>query len=177
MSDHANAQRPMTSTLQRSLASHPWVKNLLIAISASTITWAVAVAAGPQKSKSADVPLAARVRHFDQAIVDKKPWGTLRWLMNAQIDPEAGMTFGIAENLPDISAPMHVHANSEEVLYVLSGTCEQRLGNETVILKAGDTIRIPAGVPHSAKGLGTEPTRAVVVYNTGHRQFAVVEGK
>jgi mannose-6-phosphate isomerase-like protein (cupin superfamily) len=129
-------------------------------------------AAGP---KSADIPLAARVRHLSQAAVDKTPWGTLCWLMNAQIDPEAAMTVGLAENLPNISAPMHVHANSEEVIHILSGSCEQRMGNETVILKAGDTLRIPAGVPHCAKGLGAEPSRAVVVYNTGHRQFAVVK--
>ena len=46
-----------------------------------------------------------------------------------------------------------------------------------MILKAGDALRIHAGVPHAAKALGKEPMRAVVVYNTGQRQFAEVEEK
>ena len=149
-----------------------WGRGVLWMTAGAAIAVVVTGAAGP---KSAAVPLAERVRHFEQATVEKKPFGTLTWLMNAQIEPGSAMTVGLAENLPDISAPMHIHANSEEVVHILSGSCEQRMGNETVILKAGDTLRIPVGVPHCAKGLGTEPSRAVIVYNTGHRQFAVVK--
>ena len=59
---------------------------------------------------------------------------------------------------------------------VLSGRCEQRVGKETVILKAGDALRAPAGVPHQAKVLGNEPFRSIVAYNTGERTFTVVKG-
>jgi mannose-6-phosphate isomerase-like protein (cupin superfamily) len=46
-----------------------------------------------------------------------------------------------------------------------------------VILKAGDTLRIPAGMPHQAKAIGSEPLKSLVVYNTGNRQFTLVKEK
>jgi quercetin dioxygenase-like cupin family protein len=122
----------------------------------------------------ANQPLAARVHSFDQVAEDKSPWGSLRWLMNAKLEPGSGLTLGVVDLNAGQSNPLHVHTNSDEVIYVLSGRCEQRVGKETVILKAGDALRVPAGVPHQAKVLGNEPLRSVVVYNTGERQFTVV---
>jgi quercetin dioxygenase-like cupin family protein len=119
-------------------------------------------------------PLAERVQRFDRVPADKSPWGSLHWLMNAKLDPGSGITLGVAELNVGQSNPLHVHTNSDEVIYVLSGSCEQRVGNETVILKPGDALRVPAGVPHQAKVLGNEPFRSVVAYNTGERQFTVV---
>ena len=142
---------------------------------------AAAVLAGDEKKPAAQPPAAAaapaalRVQSFDKVVEEKTAWGTLRWLMNAKLDPAAGITLGEARTEPGQSNPLHMHANSEEVIYVLSGSCEHRIGKETVILKAGDALRIPPGVPHAAKALGKEPLRAIVVYNTGQRQFAEVK--
>jgi len=143
----------------------------LLIISAGMIGWAIARAAEPGK------PLAARVQHENQMPVENKPWATLRWLMNGKIDPESSLTLGISDAFPNMQAPLHIHANSDEVIYILSGSCEQRVGNETVVLKPGDVIRVPAGVPHCAKTLGSEPVRSIVVYNSGNRQFKAVEEK
>jgi quercetin dioxygenase-like cupin family protein len=71
---------------------------------------------------------------------------------------------------------MHTHPGVAEYLHVLSGSCEQRVGDAWVTMKAGDTIRIPPGVPHMAR-TGEEPCRVVVVYNAGRRTFVVVEEK
>jgi quercetin dioxygenase-like cupin family protein len=119
-------------------------------------------------------PLSSRVQSFDRAAEDKSAWGSLRWLVNAKLDPGSGLTLGIAELNVGQSSPLHVHTNSDEVIYVLSGQCEERVGKETVVLKAGDALRVPAGEPHQAKVLGNEPCRSVVAYNTGERQFTVV---
>jgi quercetin dioxygenase-like cupin family protein len=126
---------------------------------------------------AAEAPPAAptRVQSYDKVAEEKTAWGSLRWLMNAKLDPAAGITLGEARTEPGQSNPLHMHANSEEVIYVISGSCAHRIGKETVILKAGDALRIPAGVPHAAKALGKEPMRAIVVYNTGQRQFAEVK--
>jgi len=122
-----------------------------------------------------DKPLRDRVQSFDGVAEEKSAWGSLRWLMNSKLDPQATLTLGIVELNAGQSNPLHVHSNSDEVIYVLSGSGEQRVGRETVILKAGDTLRIPAGTPHAARVLGREPLRAVVVYNTGERQFTPVQ--
>jgi len=97
--------------------------------------------------------------------------------MTGKIDPQSNMTLGIAELNPGKSNPAHVHDNCEEVIYILSGSCEQRVGERTVVMKAGDTLHIPAGVPHTARALGNEPMRSVVAYNAGDRHFKAVEGK
>ncbi|HWX19920.1 MAG TPA: cupin domain-containing protein [Candidatus Binatia bacterium] len=122
----------------------------------------------------ANPPLAARVQSLNRVAEDKSTWGSLRWLMNAKLEPGSPLTLGVVELNVGQSNPLHVHSNSDEVIYVLSGRCEQRVGKETVILKAGDALRVPAGVPHQAKVLGHESLRSVVVYNTGERQFTVV---
>jgi quercetin dioxygenase-like cupin family protein len=120
-------------------------------------------------------PLADRVQSLDKVAEEKSAWGSLRWLVNAKLDPPSGITLGDVTTNPGQSNPLHVHGNSDEVIYVLSGMCEQRVGKETVILKAGDALRIPPGVPHTARALGKTPMRAVVVYNTGQRQFTPVQ--
>jgi quercetin dioxygenase-like cupin family protein len=113
------------------------------------------------------------VQHLDAIKPDEQPWGALRWMMNSRIDPQAGQTFGVAELKPGQRNPRHLHPNCEELLYVLSGSCEHLVGNRKVTLKAGDLIRIPRGVPHQAIVLGNQPFRAVVSYDSPDRQMVV----
>lgn len=153
------------------------VSRSCMALLAVAALLAAAVLAGDEEKPAAEppataaAPAAPRVQSFDKVAEEKAAWGSLRWLMNAKLDPAAGITLGDVTINPGQSNPLHVHGNSEEVIYVLSGSCEHRVGKDTLLLKAGDALRIPAGVPHAAKALGKQPMRAVVVYNTGQRQF------
>lgn len=72
--------------------------------------------------------------------------------------------------------PLHSHPNCEEFLYVLSGSCEHKLGEETVMLQPGDTIRIPRDVRHWARAVGDEPVLALIMFSTGKRQAVDHEG-
>ena len=110
------------------------------------------------------------VQEFDKVEPQEYPWGWIRWLMNAEIDPDAEMTFGMVYIKPHQETPLHLHPNSEEHLHVLEGSCEHLVGNRWVKLKAGDTVRIPKNVRHRARTTG-EACRAVIVYNTGKRQM------
>ena len=125
-------------------------------------------------SKTGDGPAAVEVQSLDKVKADEQAWGSLRWLMNSEVDPNAKTTFGIVKIKAHQRNPFHTHPNCEEILYILSGSCEHRLGDRVDVLKAGDLIRIPAGVPHGARTLD-EPMESVVVYSTGRRQFVVVE--
>jgi mannose-6-phosphate isomerase-like protein (cupin superfamily) len=102
-------------------------------------------------------------------------WGWIRWVMNADVDPKAEMTFGIVHVNAGQKNPVHIHGNCEEVLYMVSGSCEHQVGDKSVVLKAGDVIRIPRGVHHSARTFDKEPMRAIIVYNAGQREFEVIE--
>ena len=110
---------------------------------------------------------------FDKVAVEEYPWGWIRWLMNGKIDSEAEMTFGMVSIKPHQENPAHLHPNSTEYLHVLEGSCEHLVGTEWATLKAGDTVRIPKGAPHRARTTN-EACRAVIVYNTGNRQFVKV---
>jgi len=119
--------------------------------------------------------LKTMLQSFDKVEQQKHPWGWIRWLMNSKLDPNSKMTFGVVQVDAGQRNPLHMHPNCEEVLYILSGSCEHRIGEETVVLKPGDLLRIPTGVPHAAKVVGTEPLQAVIVYSSGDRQFVLVE--
>ena len=57
--------------------------------------------------------------------------------------------------------PRHYHLANEEAYYVLSGSGRLRLGEDTLVVKAGDYVALPVG-PESAHQLlndGTEPLR------------------
>ena len=55
---------------------------------------------------------------------------------------------------PGITAPWHTHPG-EEVIYVLEGSLEYQLqGHEPQVLKAGDVLFVPDGVPHKATNVG-----------------------
>ena len=119
--------------------------------------------------------LAALVQSFGKVEKQEYEWGWIRWLMSSKLDPKAEMTFGIVRLEAGQINPFHVHANCEEQLYVLSGSCEHWIGRKTILLKKGDLIRIPAGVPHKASTFDKEPMEAIIVYSSGDRQFEVVE--
>lgn len=125
---------------------------------------------GAAGQKAGKEDAAFTLTRFEEAEVQKQPWGWMRWLMNSKIDPNAEMTLGVVHLEPGQSNPLHVHPNSAEYLHVLSGSCEHRVGQKWVAMKAGDTIRIPKGAAHSAR-TGREPCRVLVVYDTGQRQM------
>ena len=142
-------------------------------------SWVVASrAAEPEAAGTSGKEVAkATAQAFDKVEVQQYPWGWIRWLMNAEIDPQAEMTFGMVYIKPHQENPAHFHPNSNEILHVLEGSCEHLVGKEWVTLKKGDTLRIPKQVPHRARTTD-EPCRAVIVYNTGKRQFIPIdEGK
>jgi len=103
----------------------------------------------------------------------KFPWGWIRWLMNGQIDPQAEMTLGVVHLEPHQLNPFHVHPNSAEYVYILSGASEHLMGGRWVPLRAGDTLRIPKGVPHQAR-TKDQACESLVVYDTPARQMVLV---
>jgi quercetin dioxygenase-like cupin family protein len=54
------------------------------------------------------------------------------------------------------------HTDSpEEILYIVSGSAEARVGGERGIVTAGDLAVVPAMVPHSLWPIGDEPVKVV----------------
>jgi quercetin dioxygenase-like cupin family protein len=48
--------------------------------------------------------------------------------------------------------PMHTH-DSEQMTYVLQGSLRFLVGGEEIIVREGEVLHIPSGVPHQAEAL------------------------
>ncbi len=57
------------------------------------------------------------------------------------------LEFSIAPGYP--VPPPHVHEREDELTYVLEGTLEVQLGDETRVLGAGESVLKPRGIPHT----------------------------
>ena len=58
---------------------------------------------------------------------------------------------------PGESTDLHIHRNSEEIYYVLSGTGSMFHGGESRTIAPGDAVANPPGVPHKVINDGDEP--------------------
>ncbi len=106
-----------------------------------------------------------------EAAQDTHAWGHLRWLANQDIGNAQGLTLGRVLIKAGHSNPRHCHPSCEEALYLLRGLLRHTLGSETVLLRPGDTLSIPAGVYHNAASIGEEDADMIVAYSTGARDF------
>jgi phosphonatase-like hydrolase len=102
-------------------------------------------------------------------------WGTLKWLCNGKLLPGAGQTTGICHILPGRRNPVHYHPNCEEVLYMLSGQGLHSFDEKSIPLRAGSTIRIPAGVKHNLSNNGTETIVCLISFSSGQRETVFLE--
>lgn len=74
------------------------------------------------------------------------------------ISPEIGPHFAMRQFSIEPGGYMPLHTNLvEHEQFVLQGRAQLELGDETVIVRAGDVVFIPAGLPHSYATLGSEP--------------------
>ena len=106
---------------------------------------------------------------------DTFPWGAIRWLHSDSINENAEQTFGLVVIEAGKENPRHYHPNCEEILYVLSGTCNHTYGDDSYELGAGDSIIVPEGIVHHAVNTGWEPLRAIISFSSGDRQTVFLE--
>ena len=101
----------------------------------------------------------------------EEPWGSLRWLAGAPIGNAEGVTVGHVVIVAGQANPRHSHTTCEEVPYLLRGRLQHTLGDETVVLEAGDTLTVAAHVPHQAANIRDGDPEMIVAYSSGTRDF------
>ena len=97
-------------------------------------------------------------------------WGQLIWLIGEKQMHGAEQTLGVVTIAAGQRNPLHIHPNCEELLYVLSGEADHKLGADVFHIKKGDVIRIPRGVPHWARATADQPLIAVISFSAADRQ-------
>lgn len=96
----------------------------------------------------------------------EQPAGFTRKVLLDQDLATAGKhgAIALAEFKPGGVTPKHTHPG-EELLYVLEGSVSIEIdGQAPHVLRAGDTLLIPAGVPHLGRNLGTLPAKIISTY-------------
>jgi quercetin dioxygenase-like cupin family protein len=66
---------------------------------------------------------------------------------------------------PGAGAPVHVHANAEELVVVVEGTAEFTLGESRSVALAGDSVLLAAGVRHGFRNLGSGTLHTLAVFD------------
>jgi len=102
-------------------------------------------------------------------------WGWLNMISEEATTGVDGVTVGMAKIEPGEENPLHIHANCSEIILLLRGSVEHVVGGDVVDLSAGDLLIVPRGVQHQARSVGSAPAEMVVVYNSGYREFHVVQ--
>ena len=93
--------------------------------------------------------IAAQVIHTGDLEGDKISPVNAGGMRNKLLVSADGMTIAIQDGSP----PKHLHANANEIQYILEGTGTIWLGDKEVTVKPGDLVVIPKGTPHA----GTKP--------------------
>ncbi|MCP4542996.1 MAG: cupin domain-containing protein [Chloroflexi bacterium] len=70
---------------------------------------------------------------------------------------------------PGSVVPLHDHPH-EQITYVVQGAMEFTLGDKTQMLRAGDVVCCPSGVPHGAVVLD-EPTVAIDAWHPLRKEY------
>ena len=93
---------------------------------------------------------------FNETEVEHVPGRTHHWYCKPGMVADTNLLFVRAHLQPGQAHKFHYHPQMEEILYMLSGTAEQWVEKEKRVLRAGDSIYLPAGVVHGTYNIGSE---------------------
>jgi quercetin dioxygenase-like cupin family protein len=115
-------------------------------------------------------PISAAICSAEAGEILDFPWGRIAWRVSRKLGNSTTMTFGRVLMRAGMSNPRHRHPNCDEILHLLSGRIDHTLGVESVVMEAGDTISIPAGVWHQARVLDGADAEMVIAFSSADRE-------
>lgn len=91
-------------------------------------------------------------------------WGKSKWMSSPAVTGSESFSAGVVVLEPGAAHERHVHPDSEEILYFMTGSGVQTVGDEEREVSAGHMVYISAGVEHSTHNTSWEPLRFIAVY-------------
>jgi mannose-6-phosphate isomerase-like protein (cupin superfamily) len=105
--------------------------------------------------------------NLNEVPVGKIPGRETRDLINGKTVGTRNISLRITDVLAgETCTPAHIHTACEEVIFILSGKGEIKIGNELFPMKPGDAIYLPTGVPHIMRNTGKEIMRMVCSFSS-----------
>jgi quercetin dioxygenase-like cupin family protein len=101
----------------------------------------------------------------------------MRYLSSPKFTGALQMTGADVVIEPGKGHDFHKHPDQEELIYVLSGTLEQWVGEERRMLGAGDAVFLARGQVHASFNVGSDDVRMIVIFGpaVGENGFEAVE--
>lgn len=103
--------------------------------------------------------MAIQTRYDAIPAYTTKDGSTIRELMHPDVHGNRRQSLAEATVPPGGVTEMHRHRWSEEIYHFTAGEGVMRLGEERLVVQAGDTVCIPKGTPHQLENSGTTPLR------------------
>ena len=73
--------------------------------------------------------------------------------------------------------PVHIHNREDETVFVLEGEMQAILNGETKIVRQGEAVFMPRGVPHQLKNTSGSPSRySILCTPSGFEDFVAEAG-
>jgi mannose-6-phosphate isomerase-like protein (cupin superfamily) len=94
-------------------------------------------------------------------------FGEVTILVRASAQMTGGAFTVIEEVPPLVDTPLHVHANDDELFYILEGEHVVRCGDEEFQVGPGGVVFAPRGVPHSQRRVVPGVGRLLVMTSPG----------
>ena len=107
------------------------------------------------------------VVNVNEVPVGKIPGREIRDLINGKTVGAKTISLRITDVMPgEVCTPGHTHTECEEVIYILSGKGDIKIGEEVFSLKVGDAVYLPTGVGHLIRNTGKEVMRMACSFSS-----------
>jgi uncharacterized cupin superfamily protein len=107
------------------------------------------------------------VVNVNEVPVGKIPGRETRDLVNGKMVGARSISLRITDVLPgEICNPGHIHTECEEVIFILSGKGEIKIGQEVFSMNPGDAIYLPTGIGHIIRNTGKEMMRMACSFSS-----------
>jgi len=92
------------------------------------------------------------------------PGRSARLMLQSEATAESVMMFEETVPAGTAGGPYHLHHDSDEVIYVLSGEVTSKIGERVTVGGPGTCAFIPRGVAHAWKNTGGDTARILFMY-------------
>ena len=108
---------------------------------------------------------------------DQLDWGVMGWLSRPATTGAKDLVVIEVTLEPGFGHNFHMHPGQEEVIYVVSGSVEQWVGQESTTLQAGDGVFIAGDVVHASFNTGSETAKLIAILgpSVGDEGYQLVE--
>ena len=100
---------------------------------------------------------------------EELPYGTIAHRFEGYRYGDVDASFFLVDSPPGGGAVLHTHPY-EEIFVMLEGEATFTVGDDTIVVGAGQIVVAPAGVPHKFVNSGSGPLRQVDIHPSGRIQ-------